>query len=74
MGTMPYLAPEILGGEADWSPAADVYGLGCLAWELLTGEPPFPFGTVQEVVRAHRSAPVPRLRDRLPEYLQPRTP
>jgi hypothetical protein len=41
MATMDYVAPEQIEGEAV-DRRADVYSLGCLAYFLLTGEPPFP--------------------------------
>lgn len=40
VGTLDYLAPEIITGEAA-GPAADVYSLGCVAYECLAGAPPF---------------------------------
>jgi serine/threonine protein kinase len=40
VGTLDYLAPEILRG-ANLSPSADIYALGCVAFECLAGHPPF---------------------------------
>ena len=41
LGTPQYLAPELLDGGGDASPASDVYALGCVAYECLAGRPPF---------------------------------
>lgn len=50
-GTPGYMAPEVARG-APISAAADLYSVGCLAYELVTGGLPFT-GSVGEVVRAH---------------------
>jgi serine/threonine-protein kinase len=50
-GTPAYAAPEALRGEPP-SPASDVYGLGALLFEMLTGAPPSPATTWAEAVRA----------------------
>jgi serine/threonine protein kinase len=40
MGTLDYLAPELIRGE-DATPASDIYALGCVVYECLSGQPPF---------------------------------
>ncbi|MBX3472433.1 MAG: serine/threonine protein kinase, partial [Planctomycetes bacterium] len=66
MGTLPYLAPEVLG-DGVWTAAGDVYGLGCLAFKLMTGQPPFPQRQVHEVVAAHRRQEAPSLLEFVPD-------
>ncbi len=50
-GTPCYMAPEQWCGLAE--PRSDVYGLGCLLYELIDGAPPFD-GAIAEVAREHR--------------------
>ena len=53
-----HTAPEQQDGTAR-HPAGDVYALGCVLFESLTGRVPFPAGTTDDVPRLHREAPRP---------------
>ncbi|GII75209.1 hypothetical protein Sru01_01910 [Sphaerisporangium rufum] len=57
-GTPPYVAPERLTGAAA-HPAVDVYALGVLIFEMLTGAPPYPETTWEAVESACRTGPPP---------------
>ncbi|NVB36451.1 serine/threonine protein kinase [Pseudenhygromyxa sp. WMMC2535] len=54
-----YAAPEVLRGRAP-STLADLYGLGVVIWELVSGAPPFS-GSFAEVAAAHRDGLLPEL-------------
>ncbi|MGH7499739.1 MAG: serine/threonine-protein kinase, partial [Gemmatimonadales bacterium] len=62
LGTPTYMSPEqaVAGGAADGR--SDIYGLGCVLYEMLAGEPPFSGRTTQTILARHASDPVPPLR------------
>ncbi|GAT66295.1 serine/threonine protein kinase-like protein [Planomonospora sphaerica] len=60
-GTPPYVAPERLTGRVA-DPASDVYALGVLLFEMLTGATPYPERTWEEIENARREGPPPELR------------
>jgi serine/threonine-protein kinase len=74
LGTPSYMAPEQARGETqNVGPAADVYALGAMLYELLTGRPPFQAATVaQTVLAVTRDEPLPprRLQAGVPADLE----
>src|SRR5262245_4363095 len=66
MGTSNYLSPEQASGRAV-GPRTDVYSLGIVLYELLTGEVPFPGENFVAVAMKHVNEPVPDLRARRPD-------
>lgn len=65
-GSPQYFSPEQAAGEPP-SPASDVYSLGIVLYELLTGSLPFNGLTPQELARLHLEAPPCPIREYLPE-------
>jgi serine/threonine protein kinase len=66
VGTLDFVAPEqIMGQQIDGR--ADVYSLGCVFFETLTGQPPFPRDVDIAKIYAHLNEPPPRVTEHLPE-------
>lgn len=63
-GTPQYMSPEQIAGDLQrQGPWSDLYAVGCVAWELAAGMPPFA-GPVLDVLAMHCTAPVPALPSR----------
>ncbi|MEV5238351.1 protein kinase [Streptomyces cinnamoneus] len=60
LGTAAYTSPERALGHPT-GPASDLYALGCVLFEALTGSPPFSAGTAAEVLYQHVHAEPPRI-------------
>lgn len=65
LGTALYMAPEQAEGAAT-TPASDLYSIGVVCYELLTGEPPFVGESVLEVALKHIRDPAPELPSDIP--------
>lgn len=68
-GSIPYMAPEQLMGEPP-DPAADIYSLGIMLYEMLTGQHPFKDASVTQMILKHIHEPIPPL-DEVPAQLKP---
>jgi tetratricopeptide (TPR) repeat protein len=53
LGTPAYMSPEQAAGEHHVDARTDIYALGCVAYEMLAGEPPFTGPTTQSVIARH---------------------
>jgi serine/threonine protein kinase len=68
IGTLAYMAPErFSGGQIE--PRSDIYALGCVLHECLTGRKPFTGDSIPELIAAHLTAPPP-----LPSVILPGVP
>jgi serine/threonine-protein kinase len=57
LGTPTYMAPEQAAADPHVDHRADIYALGVMAYELVTGRPPFSGGSPQQVLAAHITTP-----------------
>jgi serine/threonine-protein kinase len=67
IGTPLYMSPEQTIGDPSTDHRTDIYAFGCLAYELLTGRPPFPGRSVQDIAAAHKSMTPRPVTDARPE-------
>jgi Tol biopolymer transport system component/tRNA A-37 threonylcarbamoyl transferase component Bud32 len=69
LGTPHYMSPEQATGDRDLDAKSDVYSLGCVAYEMLVGEPPHVGNSVQAVIAkvlSEKPSPISQTRDLVP--------
>ncbi len=63
IGTPAYIAPEMVRKGEEITPSVDVYALGVIVYEMLTGDPPYAEDDSMKTLMAHVLEPVPSARD-----------
>ena len=71
LGTPAYIAPEQAAGDPATDHRADLYAFGCVAFELLAGQPPFHGRELHQLLRAHMTEVAPTVRSRVATVSQP---
>jgi serine/threonine-protein kinase len=66
VGTVYYMSPEQVREDRDLDQRTDVYALGCILYEMVTGEPPYSGRALTEVTARILQAPVPSARRLVP--------
>ena len=69
LGTPMYISPEQCTGADQATHSADIYALGCILFEMITGRPPFERDGIRAILAAHMFEAPPRLPD-VPAWLE----
>jgi len=73
LGTPQYMSPEQAMGERTIDARSDIYALGAVTYEMLTGDPPFTGSSVQAIVAkimTEKPTPIRALRDTVPAHVE----
>ncbi len=68
-GTPRYMSPEQCRSSTQIDHRSDIYALGCILFEMVTGRPPYD-GTLRDLVERHQRAPIPRAKQFAPDIDQ----
>jgi serine/threonine-protein kinase len=61
LGTIQYMSPEQIRGKPPLTNRSDLYALGCVLHEMLTGDPPYLGESTAEVLQKHLKGPIPHV-------------
>jgi tRNA A-37 threonylcarbamoyl transferase component Bud32/TolB-like protein len=61
VGTPAYMSPEQAAGDQDIDARSDLYGLGCVLYEMLSGDAPYTASTPQALIAKKLAEPTPRI-------------
>lgn len=65
LGTIQYMPPEQIRGKPPLTNRSDLYALGCVIFEMLTGNPPYLGDSTAEVLQKHLKEPIPHIAARV---------
>jgi serine/threonine-protein kinase len=72
LGTPVYMSPEQAAGDRDLDGRSDLYSLGCVLYEMIAGQPPFPGPTAESIIHQHLTVEPPSvaaIRPAVPAHL-----
>ena len=67
VGTYAYMSPEQIAGDDSITGKTDLYALGCLMFEMLTGQPPFQGDNFAQIFNQHLQSNIPSVRSLVPD-------
>lgn len=72
-GSPEYMSPEQASGDRSFDERSDIYSLGCVLFEMLTGDPPYTGSAPQAILAKKLTEPLPSprvVRDSVPEHIE----